>query len=75
MMSKIKAFLAAHPELIKTIKVGLWSTASAAMASLIMPLVSQIHLPAEYAFAGAIINTLAVALKKLIEAKYARSNS
>ena len=67
MMSKIKAYLSAHPEIVKTIKVGLWSTASAAMASLIMPLISQIHLPVEYAFAGAIINTLAVALKKLIE--------
>lgn len=69
MITKIKAFLAAHPELVKTLKVGLWSTASAAMATLIIPLVSAVQLPPEYAFAGAIINTLAVALKKSIEAK------
>ena len=54
---------------MKTVKVGLWSTASAAMAYLIMPLISQIELPVEYAFAGAVINTLAVALKKAIDAQ------
>jgi hypothetical protein len=69
MILKIKAFIASHPELVKTVKVGLWTTLSALVASLIVPLVSAIKLPPEYVFAGAIINTLAVALKKAIEAK------
>lgn len=71
----IAAFLAAHPILDDVLAVAAWSAGAALAADVLLPIVTVIKLPPEYAFAGPILNSAAYGLVRILQDRAAAARA